>query len=235
MKLLIMKQQLIFLFIISSFFVSQISAQEKKDSIVVKQQYGLRIGADISKPAIAFFDNNFTGIELVADARVYKNYFAAVELGYENKTTNEEYLNFTSNGSYIKVGFNYNAYKNWAGMQNEIYVGFRYGLGFFTQTLNSYTPNIKGTFFIPETNEINSEYSNLSAQWAALVFGLKVETFNNVYLGASVSFKRIMNTKEPENFKNLYIPGFNRVYLNNMGFGFNYTISYLIPLIKKVK
>ena len=45
--------------------------------------------------------------------------------------------------------------------------------------------------------------------------------------------KKMISTKEPSNFKNLYAPGFNRIYLNNMGIGFNYTISYLIPIIRK--
>ncbi len=41
-----------------------------------------------------------------------------------------------------------------------------------------------------------------------------------------------MSSKDPENFKTLYAPGFNRVYATGTGFGFNYTISYLIPFLK---
>jgi hypothetical protein len=31
----------------------------------------------------------------------------------------------------------------------------------------------------------------------------------------------------------LYIPGFNRTYDGDFGVGFNYTVSYFIPLYKK--
>jgi flagellar biosynthesis regulator FlaF len=39
----------------------------------------------------------------------------------ENKTTDDE-LNFTTK-SYLKVGFDYNAYENWLDMENIISIG----------------------------------------------------------------------------------------------------------------
>jgi len=228
-----MRKQHIFIYFISILFTISVNSQEKIDTVKTKESYGIRIGLDISKPITSFLDNNTNGYEFVGDIRVFKNYYAAVELGFSNKTTIEDYLNFTTKGSYFKAGFNYNAYKNWKGMNNEIYIGLRYGLSFFNQTLNSYTPHVKGTYFIPNTLEPNTEFKDLTAQWIEIVFGMKVETFKNLYLGVSVSFNNMLNTKEPENFKNLYVPGFNRVFLNNAGVGFNYTLSYLIPIFKK--
>lgn len=231
-----MIQQHIFLFFISILFTVTVNSQVKEqDTIKNKEKYGLRIGVDLSKPINSFFQTETKGLELVSDIRVLRNYYAAVELGFLEKTTNEDYLNFTTKGSYIKAGFNYNAYENWIGMNNEIYVGLRYGLSFFNQTLNSYTPNVYGTYFIPETIEPNTEFKDLTAHWVEFVFGMKVETFNNLFIGASISFNNLISTSDPDNFKNLQIPGFNRVFLNNKGVGFNYTLSYLIPIIKKNK
>lgn len=231
-----MIQRHIFLFFISIVFtITAYSQEEKQDTIKVKQNYGIRIGVDLSKPIIALLDTETMGFEIVSDFRILTNYYAAVELGFLDKTTTEDYLNFTTKGSYIKVGVNYNAYENWIGMSNEIYVGLRYGFSTFSQTLNSYTPNIKGTYIISETMEPNTEFNDLTAQWVEFVVGMKVETLKNLYLGASISFNNMINTKEPENFKNLYVPGFNRVFLNNSGVSFNYTLSYLIPILKKNK
>jgi len=230
-----MTQQHILLFFISVLFTFTINSQELQDTIKVKEVYGIRVGIDISKPINSFFNNETKGLEVVGDFRITRNYYAAVELGFLDKTTNEDYINFTTKGSYIKAGFNYNAYKNWKGMNNEIYVGLRYGFSIFNQTLNSYTPNVNGTYFIPETLQPATEFKDLTAQWIEFVFGMKVETFNNLYLGVSVSLNKMVNTKEPENFKNLHVPGFNRVFLNNTGVGFNYTLSYLIPILKKNK
>ncbi|HEY9170464.1 MAG TPA: DUF6048 family protein [Lutibacter sp.] len=230
-----MKQQHILVFFISFLITATINAQQKTDTIKTKESYGLRIGVDLSKPLISFLEENTKGLEVVGDMRILRNYYAAVELGYEDKISKEDYMNYTTKGSYIKAGVNYNAYKNWIGMSNEIYVGIRYGFSIFDQTLNSYTPNVKGTYFIPTEVLPNTEFNDLSAHWAELVFGLKAETLKNLYLGFSFSFKKMLSTKEPENFKNLYVPGFNRVYLNDTGFGINYTLSYLIPIVKKEK
>ena len=230
-----MKQPFILLFFISFLVSATVNAQQKKDTVKTKESYGLRVGVDLSKPLILFLEPGSKGLELVGDIRILRNYYAAVELGFEDKISKEDYMNYTTKGSYIKAGVNYNAYKNWKGMTNEIYVGVRYGFSLFNQTLNSYTPNVKGTYFIPAEVLPNTEFKDLSAHWAELVFGLKAETFKNLYLGFSFSFKTMISTKEPTNFKNLYVPGFNRVYLNDTGFGINYTLSYLIPIIKREK
>ena len=223
-----------FIFFISILFTcSVINAQQELDTLTAKDISGIRIGFDISKPIISFIKDDAKGFEIVADARVYKKFYAAIEFGYDDVTTIEDHLNVTAEGSYVKFGGNYNAYENWKGMTNEIYVGFRYGLSFFNQTLNSYTPNIYGTYFIPETVEPNTEYLDLSAQWLEFVLGIRTETFNNFYMGFSIGFKAITSNKEPDNFQNLYIPGFYKVSLNNLGFGFNYTLTYQIPFNKK--
>jgi len=230
-----MKQQHILLFFISLFVSVTINAQQKKDTVKTKESYGIRVGVDLSKPIISFMEEDTKGLEVVGDMRILRNYYAAVELGFEDKISKEDYMTFTTKGTYLKAGVNYNAYKNWKGMTNEIYVGMRYGFSLFSQTLNSYTPNVKGTYFIPDEVLPGTAFNDLSAHWAELVFGIKAETLKNVYLGFSFSFKTMISTKEPDNFKNLYVPGFNRVYLNDTGFGMNYTLSYLIPIIKKEK
>jgi hypothetical protein len=230
-----MIQRRIFLFFISIFYLNTFYSQVENDTLHINEKYGLRIGFDISKPIHASLVSDTNGLEFVSDFRFLKNYYAAFEFGILDKTTIEDYINFTTKGSYFKIGFNYNAYENWAGMNNEIFVGLRYGLSFFDQTLNSYTPNVKGTYFIAESVQPNTQFNDLTAQWIEFVFGMKVETFNNLYLGVSISLNNLINTTDPENFKNLHIPGFNRVFLNNTGVGFNYTLSYLIPIIKKNK
>ena len=60
-----------------------------------------------------------------------------------------------------------------------------------------------------------------------------LEVLNNLFLTTGVQFKKLISSKQPDGFANLYIPGFNKVLTGNGGFGFNYTISYLIPFYKK--
>ncbi|RXP57065.1 hypothetical protein EC396_07080 [Lutibacter sp. HS1-25] len=221
-------------FIISILFTfGTVNAQQEKDTTHVEQVYGIRFGADISVPIISFIKEGYSGYEIVADARVYKNIYAAVEFGHNDATTVEDFMNFTTKGDYFKIGANYNAYENWEGMTNEIYVGFRYGFSKFSQTLNSYTPNVYGTYLTPEIIEVNELHPDLNAHWLEFILGIRAETFKNFYMGFSVGFKAMLSTKEPENFQNLYVPGFYKVSLNNLGFGFNYTLTYLIPYARK--
>jgi hypothetical protein len=207
--------------------------ETEKDSIVYKSPYGIRLGVDISKPILSTINSTYSGFEIIGDYRISKRFFVAAELGYEENTSDEDYTNSTSKGNYLRIGFNYNAYENWLDMNNEIFLGYRYGFSLFDQTLNSYTPNVNSTYF--PANSINTPIitSNLNAHWSEFLFGFKVETFKNFFVSASISYKVLMSVKEPENFKTLFSPGFNRIFESNNGFGFNYSISYLIPFKKK--
>tara|TARA_R110002124_G_scaffold174121_3_gene341704 strand:- start:299 stop:985 length:687 start_codon:yes stop_codon:yes gene_type:complete len=210
-------------------------AQEKesKDSISIKNTYGFRLGIDISKPIMGMIDSNSSGLEFVADYRISKNWYIAAELGTQKEITVEDYTNSTSNGSFYKIGFNYNAYENWLDMNNEIFVGFRYATSSFEQTLNSYTSNTGSDYFSGNTLSTPITTKGLNAHWTEFVMGIKVETFKNLFLGFSFSYKIMLSLKQPTNFKTLYVPGFNRVFETETGFGFNYTVSYTIPFISK--
>lgn len=215
------------------------SLSTSKDSIVFKSAYGIRLGIDISKPILKLTDSDYTGFEIVGDYRIKKNLYLAAEIGFEEQTTQEDYTNSTSKGSYIRLGFNYNSYKNWLDMNNEIFMGYRYGFSIFDQTLNSFTPNVvtgetnSSPYFPANIISTPVTVSSLNAHWSEFILGIKVETLKNTYIGLSVSYKILMSVKEPNNFKTLYAPGFNRIFESGTGFGFNYTLTYLIPFSKK--
>jgi hypothetical protein len=204
-----------------------------KDSIIYKSPYGIRLGIDISKPILGSISSTYDGLEIVGDYRISENFYIAAEFGFEEKTSIEDYTNSTAKGNYLRVGFNYNAYENWLDMNNEIFTGYRYGIGLFDQTLNSYTPNVNTNYFPANTILTPTTASSLNAQWSEFLVGLKVETYHNLFVSISVSYKILMSAKEPENFKTLYSPGFNRIFESGTGFGLNYTLSYLIPFTKK--
>ncbi|GAA3582562.1 DUF6048 family protein [Snuella lapsa] len=79
-------------------------------------------------------------------------------------------------------------------------------------------------------------FDGLTAVWAELILGIKAELFNNLYLGLNVQLKMSVTETVPNNFENIYIPGFHKTYdSSGIGVGYGYTISYRIPLYKKVK
>jgi hypothetical protein len=209
---------------------------ETKSTIVpVKtDRYGLRVGIDLFKLTRGLYDEGYKGIEFVGDYRLTKKYFLAAELGNENKTTDDDRLNFTTKGSYLKVGFDYNAYENWLDMENIISIGLRYGFSTFNQELNSYKIYNANPYF-GETPPVASgaKFNDLTASWIEVVAGLKAKVFDNVFIGFSLRLNRLVSNKKPGNFDNLYIPGFNRTYNGDFGVGLNYTVSYFIPIFKK--
>jgi hypothetical protein len=212
------------------------------DSIVIyKKNYGLRLGIDIVKPILSAVKTNYNGFEIVGDYRVKKNLYIAAEIGVAEQVKRRDTYAFTASGSYISAGVNWNTFKNWLEMDNEIYVGARYGFSLFDQTVDQFTiyqegteiDGISGPYFEPRSNFTPRTYENLTAHWFGLLFGLKVETLKNLYLGAHIQFNFILDQTEPDNFQNLYIPGFNKVFSTGTGLGFGYTIAYRIPLYKR--
>jgi len=110
----------------------------------------------------------------------------------------------------------------------------RYGVSSFSQTLNSYKIYNSHPYFEDTPIIISGEkYNGLSAQWLEVVVGINAKVFNNFYVGFSFRMNNLISNKKPDNFDNLYIPGFNRTYDGNFGAGFNYTVSYFIPIYKK--
>lgn len=232
-----MKRTLKFIFSLSLVLCSfLVQSQEtiKPDTIPVKtHRYGLRVGIDLFKLSRAFYEKDYKGLEVVGDYRLTKNYYIAAELGNENKTVDDTQLNFTTKGTYIKAGFNYNAYENWLDMENLIYIGLRYGVSSFSQTLNNYTVYNTDRYFGDQQEVVSGEkFNGLSAQWGEFVAGVNAKVYNNIYVGFSVRINKLLSNKKPETFDNLYIPGFNRTYDGDFGVGFNYTVSYFIPLYK---
>ncbi len=212
-----------------------LNAQEDAPKDSIQNKYGLRIGIDLYNPTATIINDDRKGLELVADYRISRKWYIAGELGTIKNTTDLDFINFTTEGQYIKLGVDYNAYENWLDMENIIYVGFRYGYSTFSQTLNSGTILSSNNLLDDQPVTAPKEFDGLNAHWAEIVVGVKAEILNNLFLGFSFSGKKMITTKEPTNFKNLFVPGFNRVFLNDSGFGFNYTVSYLIPLYKKSK
>ena len=199
-----------------------------------KKPYTLRFGIDLSKPVMAQMDKDYFGLELVGDIRLYSEFYGAVELGNEKKTQQSERINLTTTGTYLKLGFDYNMYKNWKGMNNSIYLGMRLGNSFHNQKVNEYEPyelnHYWETEIIKDGPEIR-EQDALQARWIEIIAGIRVKMINNIYMGFSLRLNRLMSDTRPVNFDNLYIPGFNKKTDENVwGAGFNYTITYAIPI-----
>ena len=213
---------------------------ELNDSLFIKDKLlninKVRLGFDVFKPIKSSSDRDNLNYEIVGDLQITENLYLAAEYGLTDRLIEDENINFNSNGRFVRIGFDYNMFKNWVGMDNSIFLGLRYGTSNFSNKIESYNVRNSDAYFsnFVDNNYQTINHSNLTGNWLEIVAGVKVETFNNVYLGFSLRLNKLLSTQKPENFDNLYIPGFNKVTdENTFGSGFNYTLSYSIPLKKK--
>ena len=239
-----MKKRQTYLFIISLIIPSSMvfsqAESELNDSLTIKDKIlninKIRLGFDVFKPIKSSSDGDNLNYEIVGDLQITENLYLAAEYGLIDRLIEDENINFNSNGSFLRFGFDYNMFKNWVGMDNSIFLGLRYGSSNFSNKIESYNVRNSDAYFsnFVDNNYQTIDHSNLTGNWLEIVAGVKVETFNNVYLGFSLRLNKLLSTQKPENFDNLYIPGFNKVTDDNtFGSGFNYTLTYSIPLRKK--
>ena len=240
----LMKKTQTYLFIISliipsSMVFSQVE-NELTDSLIIDDKIlninKIRLGIDIYKLIKSSSDDNNLNYEIVGDLQITENLFLAAEYGLIDRLIEDENINFNSNGSFLRFGFDYNMFKNWVGMDNSIFLGLRYGSSNFSNKIKSYNVRNSDAYFsnFVENNYQTINHSNLNGSWLEVLVGVKVETLNNVYLGFSLRLNKLLSTKKPDNFDNLFIPGFNKVTDDNTwGSGFNYTLTYSIPLKKR--
>ncbi len=239
-----MKKKQIYLFIISiclstNMLIGQ-TESNSTDTLIKKDKLlninKIRLGFDLLKPILSSSERDNLNYEIVSDLQLTENIYLAGEYGLVDKVIEDENINFNSSGSFLRIGFDYNMFENWIGMDNSIYIGLRYGTSNFSSKILDYNVRNKDSYFSNlVTNEFQTiEYSNLSGNWIELLLGIKVETFKNVYLGLSLRLNKLLSDKKPDNFGNLFIPGFNKVTdENTFGSGFNYTLTYSIPLKKR--
>jgi len=209
------------------------SSQFESDTIYVKNKYGIRAGIDLSKQ-IRMLTEEYSGLSLYGDIKIKESLFIVAELGNDQKTIETENINSKLSGSYIKTGFNYNLYNNLPGLNNEIYVGLRYSQSLFKNELIDYSIYNKDRFWNDQRILEYKEFDNLKSSWIEFVVGFNSEIKNNLFMGLSLRLNRMLKQDIPENFTNLFIPGFNKVTENNnFGTGITYSIIYQIPIIKK--
>ena len=222
-----------FISLFTVFFVniSHGNVDLKNDTI---EKFGIRAGIDLNKIIRSASNSNYTGLSINGDIRIKKSLYIFSEIGNEEKKINSDYLNSTVKGTYLKVGANFKL-NNDIKTENLFYSGLILGFSNFNQSIDNYTIyNTNSTYWGESYIDESLSLSNLNAVWLEIVFGLKTEIFNNLFLGFELQLKNVLKQKNSQGITNFYIPGFNRTYdSSDFGAGFSYTISYLIPIIKK--
>ena len=211
-------------------------------SIYAQKEYGIRAGIDLSKLVRSELQKGYTGFEIFGDLTLKDKTKIAVEIGSETFDTNEAIdtnllYNYQVSGEYLKLGVDWEIYQRKPGERNQIIAGVRYVISSFN--INQGTTNFYDTAWVQRYGEfpnfrLEGPYHNgLSASYLEGVLGFKTHLTKQLYLGGSFRMGFLVGQKEPENFDNLWIPGFNRVTDGaRFGFSYNYGLSYYLPIKK---
>ena len=199
------------------------------------KKFGIRIGTDLQKIIRSASSQKYNGISFNADIRFKESIFLFSEIGNEKKIVEYSSVDSEISGNYIKLGLQFKLNKDIIGLRNLIYSSFGLGISSFDQTIFRYNIyNIYSDLWGEFTNTDTINLENLNANWIEIGFGVKTEILNNLFLGIELQLKNLIYQKNKNDIANFYIPGFNRTYEgSNFGTGFNYSLTYLIPIIKK--
>lgn len=214
------------------FCAATATAQSKKDSIktiMLEVPAGLRVGGDLTRFAIPFFQPYRRDATVVLDARYKDRIYFAADLSYNLVDHSDSNYTYKSSGFGLSIGANYNLLKRQIPKENfMLYGGFKYGFSLFTYEIPSYT--VHSDYWGDYQGSVGSQTK--TGHWVELSLGIKVEVLKNLYLGWSLHDRILLNRAlMNSDFPPLIIPGFGKGYKGN-AFDVQYTISYLFPLYK---
>lgn len=189
---------------------------------------GISIGIDLAPVITRFFTEERIGFEANARLAIKKRWFAVGELGYENINLDNDKLTYTSDGSFLRLGVDYNVFNvDEIDNNDNILLGLRYGFAVQDHQCQKYI--IQEDYWGNYTGSVGS--STIGSHWAEFVFGLRSEILKNFYLGWSVRLRTVINVGSDNELEPYSIPGYGRSdKLANLGF--TYTLEYHIPFRK---
>ncbi len=187
----------------------------------------LKIGWDVSNLLIGALSSKTTGIDFSIDYTLKKDFFVTLELGKNSYAESSDVMDYFSNGSYFKLGFDSDRRKNEKDISRDMFfLGARYAFATFSQRLENY--QITSSYW-PSVSEEETSFKN-QAHWIEALTGFKVEVMKNIYLGLGLRIKFLIYQSGDKTVKPApYIPGYGKT-TGTIALGFNYSMYYNLPL-----
>ncbi|WP_147319858.1 DUF6048 family protein [Chitinophaga silvisoli] len=191
---------------------------------------GIRIGLDISRFALLYFQPYRTDVTVQADVRLGQKIYGAIETGWNRTSHNTDTTySYKGSGIYSTIGIDYDFMKKKETTeQNMLYGGIRYGIARNTYEIPFYT--IKNDYWDANTKGSYPK-TTITSHWIELVFGLRVEAAKNLFLGWGVREKIMLSSGADDSHPPIVIPGYGSGTKRSQ-FDMTYTVSYMIPLYK---
>lgn len=209
---------------ISLFLIAWTASTQAQMANVNKQ--GLSVGIDLSPFIIRIFDQERTGFAINGRYSLKDKWFMAAEAGFENTSFSKREFDYSTNGTFIKAGLEYNLFKvDEVNNNDNILVGFRYGYAWQEHACDRFT--IIDDYWGSYQGSLGS--NSVNSHWMEIVFGLRSEVLKNFYMGWSIRLKQLFVADHAGVLDPYTIPGFGK-FDNKTNLGFTYTLEYQIPI-----
>ncbi|MGD2035067.1 MAG: DUF6048 family protein [Bacteroidales bacterium] len=200
--------------------------EQKQEKVRIK---GPRIGFDLSRLTLYYFEPERTAYEFSLDYEIKRNFYPVIEFGLQNIKLEKPIYNYYSDGYYARFGLDYNFQKGLAADQYEmVFFGFRYGFSGQNHSADNITiaDDYWGDFTVTSVPE-----TKLYGHWIELTGGIRAELFRNIFIGWSVRGKLLLYKTRDREIDPYYIHGFGKGD-KRVSLGFTYSIFYRLPLSK---
>lgn len=156
----------------------------------------------------------------------FAKYLLVADYGITNSQRLTSSSDFTTQGSFFRLGVDLNLIKNDPKVQAAT-VGLRYGRSQFDNTL-SFTQydSLYGNYSYQGAN------SGISAHWIELAAGLRAHVWNNFYMGFTYRMKFRLRVENEGQFTAYEVPGYG-IRGRDPWSGFNYYLMYRIAWREK--
>lgn len=194
-----------------------------------KRIVGPNIGYDVSQIAQSYFIPGYSAHVLTLDYEIDYLYYPVIEAGLFDLKKEQESMNYSSDGGFVKLGMDYNI----IGIQGPwdydmLFGGARIGIAQYNHSARDIV--IENNYW-GDYQPDNIETENLNAFWVELVAGLKVEVLRNLFFGWSLRGQLMITKNKDDKIPPYMIPGYGKGD-NGINIGIQYIISYRFPLFK---
>jgi len=158
------------------------------------------------------------------DYSLKNDVYFILEAGFGNSVIDYTDLKYNTTNSFARIGFDKSMLQRlFPNDWDIIFVGVRYGVGFIKRSEASFTTN--DNFWGVTTGIIPAV--NLTAHWAELTAGLRIELLKSFYAGYTVRAKFLLNQAPFRELPPAFVAGFGKIE-KTTSFDFNFYLCYAI-------
>lgn len=189
---------------------------------------GMRLGTNIFRLGRTAFTSDYSSWDIAADLDFYR-YMLDVTYGRESRTEATDSYDYTSDGSFLRIGPDVNFIKD-RSEANALLIGLKYVRGTYNETfVFQDNNNLTG---IPTDQNLSNE--SLRARWLEVNAGLKVRMWSQLYAGFYFRYRFNRVISGDREFGTYQVPGYGLAERRTV-LGFDYYIFWRIPFKKSPK